>query len=92
VKHVVIQLRLPEALTLQSGQSAPPEVEAILQIIKEAGGELSPVHPGSMHPLLAPFFFVDLPDTADAHEMISQLLASPAVVSAYTEPNISPPR
>ena len=45
--RVIVQLKLPEALALQAAQPATPALEQVLQIIRDIGGQLRPVHPGA---------------------------------------------
>ena len=89
--RVVIQLQLDEALALQTGQPATPALQQVLQIITELGGNLKPLHPGATHPLLAPYFTVDVPNALVADQLIARLLANSAVAAAYVEPSVSPP-
>jgi hypothetical protein len=86
--RVVIQLRLEEALALQTGQSSTPELQQVLRTIQELGGDLRPVHPGSTGSLLAPYFVVDVPNRLVADQLIARLLTSSAVSAAYIEPEI----
>jgi hypothetical protein len=84
--QVTIKMRLEEALTFQTGQPKTPALEQILTIIREKGGELKPIYPGAGHPLLAPYFSVEVPDLTIAKELIGQLLDCPAIEAAYLTP------
>jgi hypothetical protein len=88
--RVVVQLKLEEALELQTGRSLSPNLERVVQLVSEAGGALQAIHPGATHPLLAPYFKVDVPDREAAERLVTPLLANGAVVAAYIEPSISP--
>lgn len=76
---------------MQAGHPTTPALQQVLQIIEQLCGVLRPVHPGAMHPLLAPYFTVDVPNTQIAVQLIDRLLASSAVAAAYVEPSITPP-
>jgi hypothetical protein len=89
--RVSVQLKLPEALALQAARPATPALQQVLQILRDIGGQLRPVHPGATDPLLAPYFTVDVASRAIADDLVRRLLACEAVVAAYVEPSIAPP-
>jgi hypothetical protein len=88
---VVVQLALEVALILQSGGPATPALQQIMCVAAEFGVSLHPIHPGATHPLLAPYFTVDLPELSAVQQFIEQLRGQTGVVAAYVEPPISPP-
>jgi hypothetical protein len=88
--RVVVQLKLEEALELQTGRSLTPSLERVVQLVGEEGGVLQAIHPGATHLLLAPYFKANVPDRPAAERLVSRLLANDAVVAAYVEPSISP--
>ena len=89
--RVVIQLRLAEALELQSGRPPMTALSEVLRIVADVGAHLQPVHAGASDPLLAPYFFVDLADSAAPEQLISRLMACDAVIASYPEPSIPSP-
>jgi hypothetical protein len=66
-------------------------LQRIRRVVEDAGGDLRPVHPGATHPLLAPYFTVDVPSRAAADQLIGQLISSALVTAAYVEPSVMPP-
>jgi hypothetical protein len=89
--QVTIQMRLEEALDVQTGQPATPALQKVLKIVKELGDDLKPIHPGATHHLLAPYFTVEVPDRGIANELISSLLSCQAIEAAYLEPPVKLP-
>jgi hypothetical protein len=88
--RVVVQLKLEEALELQTGRSLTSNLERVVKLVSEEGGVLRAIHPEATNPLLAPYFKADVPDRPAAERLVSRLLANDAVVAAYVEPSISP--
>lgn len=58
---------------------------------RRAGAAVQPVHPGATDALLTPYFFIDVPDAADAANLLDVLQRTPGVEAAYLEPSASPP-
>jgi|HubBroStandDraft_2_1064218.scaffolds.fasta_scaffold1165973_2 hypothetical protein len=88
--RIVIQLKPEEARALQAGQSLTPELQQLVQTIREMANGVRPVHPGATAPLLAPYFVTDAPNRDAADQLVRRLLAHSAVVAAYVEPPIAP--
>lgn len=91
--RVMIQLREDAALELHNrlaqgsaSQKAEPETEQLLKATAELGGQIEPVHPGQTHPLLAPFFMIEVPDREAAGKVIKRLERFPVVEAAYLKP------
>jgi hypothetical protein len=89
--HVVIKLTLEAALDLHAGRATAHGLTNLLQVAREMGVHLAPLHPGTTHPLLAPFFTVNFSDEATAQSFIARLSGNPVVIAAYTEPAVGPP-
>lgn len=66
------------------GHSGAARLEAVL---RAHGSALQPVHPGAVHPVLAPFFFADVADEAAATEVVEQLRGMEGVEAAYLRPD-----
>jgi hypothetical protein len=81
--QVTIQMRLKEATAYQIGQTGIPALQQVLAIIKDLGGELKPMHPGASHPLMVPFFTVEVPDLIVAKQLIRRLLDCSLIEAAY---------
>lgn len=93
--RVMIQLREDAAMELHkqfgpTATAAPPkksEAKKLLDAAAKLGGRLEPVHPGQTHPLLAPYFMVEVPDRAAAEQIISRLQRFEIVEAAYLQPD-----
>jgi hypothetical protein len=90
--RVELQLDLETALALNQGTRAArgARVTRIRRAVKELGVTLTPVHPGQDHPLLAPFFAVEVPDEAAAARVVAALRDLDGVESAYVRPPDEP--
>jgi hypothetical protein len=91
--RIEVQLEPAVAQDLQrrsSGAAGKTRVKsATAQLLKQTsalGVTLLPVHPGQVHPLLAPYYFVDVPDRTTAQQVIAQLNKLDAVEGAYLGP------
>jgi hypothetical protein len=91
--RVMIQLREDAAMEMQnqSGQAesmqSNPETERLRKATEELGVRLEPVHPGQTHPLLAPFFMIEVPDKETAEKTIRRLRRFKVVEAAYVKPD-----
>ena len=95
--RVMIQLREDAALELrkrlsQEVAAAPTksEIDRLLNATAKLGVSLVPVHPGQMHPLLARYFMVEVPDRETAERVISRLQRFAIVEAAYLQPDAQP--
>ena len=91
--RVMIQIQERVARELQNHFSHPadspkikPNTARLLHVINEFGAGLTPVHPGAVHPLLVPFFMVDVSDQATAEQMIRRVRRFKTVEAAYIQP------
>jgi hypothetical protein len=88
--RVIVQLQEDAAKALQ-GQSASPELtsetKALLDAAAEMGVHLEPLHPGQTHPLLAPYFTVEVADSGTSEKVIDRLSRFPIVEAAYLKPD-----
>lgn len=97
--HVMVQLREDAAMELQKGQVGRPsdssqgesEIQKVLNAAAELGVRLEPVHPGQTHPLLAPFFMVEVPDRETAEKVIDRLSRFTIIEAAYLKPDEQAP-
>jgi hypothetical protein len=65
---------------------------AALKTANALGVQLQPVHPGQTHPLLAPFFFIEVPDDdASARRIIDRFRKLKGVEAAYIRPSNEAP-
>jgi hypothetical protein len=95
----MVQLREDVAMELQQGQTgsksgsqpAGSETKELLNATEELGVRLEPVHPGQTHPLLAPFFMVDVPTRETAEKVIDGLSRFKTVEAAYLKPEEEAP-
>ena len=72
--------------------AARDPVSELLQAIESLGLHLQPTHPGPVHPILAPFYFLEVPDRAAAGQVLERLRGLQAVEGAYIDPGIDLPR
>lgn len=93
--RVMVQLREDAAMELQQGQAGrisgslqgESETQELLNAATELGVRLEPVHPGQTHPLLAPYFMVDVPNRETAEKVIEGLSRFKTVEAAYLKPD-----
>jgi hypothetical protein len=90
--RVEIQLDLDTARALHTVSKARARggassaADAVQQVAQELGVTVAPVHPGQTHELLAPFFFVDVPDRATAERVAERLQQVKGVEAAWVRP------
>jgi sporulation-control protein spo0M len=92
--RVMIQLQEDAAMELHNqsnemagSSQAKPETERLLKATEELGLRLEPVHPGQTHPLLVPFFMIEVPDQETAEKTIRRLRRFKVVEAAYVKPD-----
>jgi hypothetical protein len=90
--RVVIVLKLDaseelhrQASGLDTAESST-DVTELLQATEMLGISLEPMHPGQTHPLLAPYFTVEVPNHETADSLIDKLRPLQAVEAAYFRP------
>lgn len=64
---------------------------AVEQVVARVGAVVHPVHPGVPDRLLTSYFFIEVPDTAAAVDLLDELQRTPGVDAAYVEPSAEPP-
>jgi len=97
--RVEIQLQQQASLDLQKQQVEPekdaPQIQSgvsqLIKDVKKLGLKLEPVHPHQTHPLLAPYFMIEVPDRQTAERVIDQLSKNQIVEAAYLHPEESAP-
>ena len=96
--RIEVQIDLQTALALQGIAGGGIEATkgspaaAVWKAAQALGVTLQPVHPGQSHALLAPFFFIELPDDPDfARRVIERLRKVNGVEAAYVRPSNEPP-
>jgi len=82
-------------ITLQISSEALANIKEtqsnILEVLKNVGGTLKPLHPHSRDPELQRFFIVGVPVPSDAEKIIGRLRQVPGVEAAYVKPLGEPP-
>lgn len=81
---VKVYTNLANAVRLRQKSSA--KLKELLDVEKELGIVLKPLHPGTKDRYLSPYFSVQLSDRATAERMISRLQNCKAVEAAYFKP------
>lgn len=89
--RVVVQLTHEASHALRAGGARSAELDAVVRAVSERNAAIQPLDPAPVHPLLAPFFVVDLSTAADAQELIARLQGNSVVIAAYTEPQVDLP-
>ena len=97
--RVEIQLQQEAALKLQKGKARSEkgdlqkqsDVSQLIEDVEKLGLKLEPVHPHQTHPLLAPYFMIEVPDRQTAERVIDQLSKNQIVEAAYLPPEESLP-
>ena len=90
--RVIVQLQEDAAMELQQGQdrtSSPvtsSETKELLDAAAGLGARLEPLHPGQTHPLLTPYFMVEVADREAAQKVIDSLSRFQIVEAAYLKP------
>jgi hypothetical protein len=59
----------------------------VQQLARELGVTLSPVHPGQTDDLLAPFFYVEVPDGPTAEHVAKRFRQADGVEGAWVRPS-----
>lgn len=83
--EIVLKLRPDVALALPGPAPSSPAAEELVRVVEGLGGTLSPMHPGEVDPLLAPYYLVEV-DEGSVERALETLLASDAVDGAYVKP------
>jgi len=63
----------------------------IIDVLKEFGGTIEPMHPLSSDHELQRFFIVEVPGPSDLEKIIDRLRKVPGVEAAYVKPLGEPP-
>jgi len=63
-----------------------PVSRELQQISEELGVVLKPMHPGAEDTLLAPYFIVEVSDSAAAERVIARFQQHRAIEAAYLKP------
>ena len=82
---IELQKRHPNQANRALDEKSP--ASELLREVNQLGLRLEPVNPGQTHPLLAPFFRVEVPDRQTADLVINQLNKNPIVEGAYFYPD-----
>lgn len=97
--RVEIQIQQDAALDLQKQLAEPEEsrlqnqsgVANLVKDVNKIGLKLQPIHPSQTHPLLVPYFMIEVPDRRTAERVINQLSQNQIVEAAYLHPEESAP-
>jgi hypothetical protein len=92
--RVIVQLQEDAAMELQQGQvdrtissvTGASQTKELLDAAAGLGVQLEPLHPGQTHPLLTPYFMVEVADREAAQKVIDSLSRFPIVEAAYLKP------
>ena len=84
--QITVHVRPEVALQLPQTQQTTPEVQEVVQAVKDLGISLEAMHPGVRDPRLASTFVVEVPDAVTAERVISQLQNCQAIEAAYLKP------
>lgn len=90
--QVVIVLKLDPAQELHQQLSglktaeSSTDVSELSRVIESLGIKLVPMHSGQTHPILAPYFTVEVPNPESADNLINKLRLLRAVEAAYFRP------
>ncbi|MEK6333298.1 MAG: hypothetical protein AABM67_00005 [Acidobacteriota bacterium] len=86
--RVIVQLQEDAAMELQQGQvdRTSSSTKELLDAAAGLGARLEPLHPGQTHPLLTPYFMVEVADREAAQKVIDSLSRFPIVEAAYLKP------
>ena len=97
--RVEIQVQSDAALDLHGQQAGPQKgasqsasgASELKREVEELGLRLEPMHPGQTHPLLAPYFMIEVPDRQTAERVIDRLTHNKIVEAAYLRPEDAAP-
>jgi hypothetical protein len=99
IMRVEVQLQPDAALALHNRQAGPnrgaSETESdaykLRRDLEKMGLRLEPIHPGQTHPLLAPYFMIEVPDRQSAERVLDHLSKYKIVEAAYLRPEDAAP-
>ncbi len=66
-------------------------VAKLVKDVNKLGLKLQPINPGQTHPLLVPYFMIEVPDRRTAERVIKQLSQNQIIEAAYIHPEESAP-
>jgi aspartate aminotransferase-like enzyme len=97
--RVEVQVQQDAALDLHEQQGGPEArasrsksgASKLKKEIEKLGLKLEPVHPGQTHPLLTPYFMIEVPDRQTAERVIDRLTKNKIVEAAYLRPEDTAP-
>jgi hypothetical protein len=89
--YVTIRVRMDVALSLQRREPPKGAARELLEAAQELGVSLEPIHPRTEDPHLAPYFSIDVGDTAAADQAIKRFQRCGAVEGAYLKPHEEAP-
>lgn len=72
--------------TLSESSGGESEAQELVNAAAELGVTLKPVHPGQTHPLLAPYFMVEVQNRETAEKVLDRLQRFNIVEAAYLKP------
>jgi hypothetical protein len=84
-EEVVIMLSNEAAKAVHENRQGA-DLSSIQELIRNAGGSLLPVHPGTEDPELARYFFVKAKDRRHAEQLADALQSVRGVEAAYVKP------
>jgi hypothetical protein len=87
---VTSKIRADTALALRRGVSSP-HADAIRTTAAQFGAKIVPLNPSSEHPVLLPYFAIEVPDQNVANALIQRLVGLQDVEAAYIQPQAELP-
>ncbi|HEX8524061.1 MAG TPA: hypothetical protein VF669_17540 [Tepidisphaeraceae bacterium] len=87
---VAVQLH-PELAAALNGAGKHRGAVRVRAAAKRAGARLVAMHPNVNDPQLAKWFYADVPSSADAQKLASELQQVEGVEAAYAKPDAEPP-
>jgi hypothetical protein len=89
-RTVTIQLESEVAAAMRRGELSGASRQ-LLDVVRELGAELSPLHPGLEGPELGDYYTVEVADDEDVAQVVGRLAELEAVGAAYVKPEEAPP-
>jgi hypothetical protein len=89
--RVVVQLTDEAAQALRAGSKISADLDAVMRAVRDQKAAIMPLDPIPVHPLMAPFFVIDLSTPEGAQTLVARLQGNSAVIAAYAEPQVDRP-
>ncbi len=90
MKEIIAQFNAESSRALRSRETGPVTID-LLNVLREAGGSIEPLHPGSDDPGLSRYFVIRVQDDAKAEELAQRLRSLEPTEAAYIKPHEEAP-